>query len=126
MFIESGTFRTACSRSTATAKTTSFSTASGATPTTETSRTRQGDNSAEVVYDYWNWFHIVQDDCELKIKHVMNMHLKVTREIPLTKVERLWNGPSLRGVKPVLVCFQLFKDKEEVLRKSNMLLKVEL
>ena len=56
----------------------------------------------------------------------MNMHLKVTREIPLTKVERLWNGPSLRGVKPVLVCFQLFKDKEEVLRKSNMLLKVEL
>ena len=54
------------------------------------------------------------------------MHLKVTREIPLTKVERLWNGPSLRGVKPVLVCFQLFKDKEEVLRKSNMLLKVEL
>ena len=60
----------------------------------------------------------------MKIKHVMNMHLKVTREIPLTKVERLWNGPSLRGVKPVLVCFQLFKDKEEVLRKSNMLLKV--
>ena len=76
--------------------------------------------------DYCNWFHIIQDDCELKIKHVMNMHLKVTREIPLTKVERLWNGPSLRGVKPVLVCFQLFKDKEEVLRKSNMLLKVDL
>ena len=67
-----------------------------------------------------------QDDCELKIKHVMNMQLKVTREIPLTRVERLWNGPSLRGVKPVLVCFQLFKDKEEVLRKSNMLLKAEL
>ena len=67
-----------------------------------------------------------QDDCELKIKHVMNMHLKVTREIPLTKVERLWNGPSLRGVKPILVCFQLFKDKEEVLRKSNMLLKARV
>ena len=66
------------------------------------------------------------DDCQLKIKHVMNMQLKVTREIPLTRVERLWNGPSLRGVKPVLVCFQLFKDKEEVLRKSNMLLKAEL
>ncbi len=29
------------------------------------------------------------------------------REIPMTKVVRLWNGPSFRGVKPVLVAFQV-------------------
>ena len=41
------------------------------------------------------------DDCERRIKRIMNTHLRVTREIPLTKVERIWNGPSFRGVKPV-------------------------
>ena len=36
---------------------------------------------------------------------------------------RLWNGPSFRGFKPILVSFQLFKDKEEILRKNNLLQK---
>ena len=30
---------------------------------------------------------------------------KVTREIPLVKVIRLWNGPSFRGYKPIQVLF---------------------
>ena len=64
-----------------------------------------------------------QDECEQTIKHIMNVQMQVTREIPLTKVIRLWNGPSFRGVKPILVSFQLYKDKEEILRKNSMLLK---
>ena len=64
-----------------------------------------------------------QDECEHTIKHIMNIQMQVTREVPLTKVTRLWNGPSFRGVKPILVSFQLYKDKEEILRKNSMLLK---
>ena len=63
------------------------------------------------------------DECERIIKGVMNTHMQVTREIPLAKVIRLWNGPSFRGFKPILVSFQLFKDKEEVLRRNNLLQK---
>lgn len=62
-----------------------------------------------------------QDDCETRIKDIFNTYLQVTREIPLTKVQRLWNGPSFRGFKPVLVSFQLFKDKEDILRKAHLL-----
>ncbi len=47
----------------------------------------------------------------------------MTREIPLTKVDKLWNGPSFRGVKPIRVSFQLFRDREEILRKAPKLLK---
>lgn len=43
------------------------------------------------------------------------------REITFTKVNRLWNGPSFRGLKPILVTFHLFKDKEDILRKSALL-----
>ena len=47
--------------------------------------------------------------------------LQVRREMVFTKVARLWNGPSFRGLKPILVTFHLFKDKEEILRKSKLL-----
>ena len=64
-----------------------------------------------------------QDDCERLIKSIMNNFMQVTREIPLAKVTRLWNGPSFRGFKPIQVSFQLFKDKEEILRKNQLLQK---
>ena len=41
----------------------------------------------------------------------------------MTKVEKLWNGPSFRGTKPVLVSFQLLRDREEILRKAPRLLR---
>ena len=63
------------------------------------------------------------DDCERVIKSIMNTYMQVSREIALTKVTRLWNGPSFRGFKPILVSFQLWKDKEEILRKNNLLQK---
>nr|XP_040575713.1 uncharacterized protein LOC121124618 [Lepeophtheirus salmonis] len=63
------------------------------------------------------------DESERLIKSFLNIYLRVSREIPINKGIRLWNGPAFRGVKPLLVCFQLFKDKEEILRKSASLLK---
>ena len=64
-----------------------------------------------------------QDECEKLIKGIMNNYMQVTREIPLTRVIRLWNGPSFRGFKPIQVSFQLWKDKEEILRKNGLLQK---
>ena len=46
---------------------------------------------------------------------------QVRREMVFTKVARIWNGPSFRGLKPILVTFHLFKDKEDILRKSSLL-----
>ena len=43
------------------------------------------------------------DECEKIIKSIMNKYMQVTREISLAKVTRLWNGPSYRGFKPILV-----------------------
>ena len=63
------------------------------------------------------------NDCERLIKSIMNNFMQVSREIPLAKVMRLWNGPSYRGFKPIQVSFQLFKDKEEILRKNQLLQK---
>ncbi|XP_023346549.1 uncharacterized protein LOC111715457 [Eurytemora carolleeae] len=64
-----------------------------------------------------------QDECEQLIKNIMNTYMQVTRDIPLIKVSRIWNGPSFRGFKPIQVTFQLWKDKEEILRKNNLLQK---
>ena len=49
------------------------------------------------------------------------MRYQVRREMVFTKTARLWNGPSFRGLKPILVTFHLFKDKEDILRKSGLL-----
>ena len=65
-----------------------------------------------------------QDECEAMIKHLLSKQMGVTREMPLTKVQRLWNGPTFRGSKPILVSFHLYKDKEEILRKNAAYLKV--
>ena len=67
-----------------------------------------------------------QDECEAMIKHLLSKQMGVTREMPLTKVQRLWNGPTFRGSKPILVSFHLYKDKEEILRKNAAYLKVQL
>jgi hypothetical protein len=53
--------------------------------------------------------HRPQDDCEKRVKSLLKTHLQMSREIPMTKVARLWNGPSFRGFKPVLVAFQVHR-----------------
>ena len=47
------------------------------------------------------------DECERLIKGIMSKYMQVTRELPLTKVIRLWNGPSFRGFKPLQVEIKL-------------------
>ncbi len=43
------------------------------------------------------------------------------REIPLIRVKRSFNGPEVRGQRPVVVCFEKWSDKDEIMRKSKLL-----
>ena len=52
---------------------------------------------------------------------IVKSSLALRREIVLTKVSRLYTGPEVSGCRPVVVTFEDFKDREEVLRKTSML-----
>ena len=43
--------------------------------------------------------------------------MSIKREMPITKASRVYSGPEVRGTRPVLVTFESFKDRDEVLRK---------
>ena len=49
------------------------------------------------------------DECEARVKQLLAVNFRISREIPLIRVARVNNGPSFRGVKPVLVTFQVYK-----------------
>ena len=52
---------------------------------------------------------------------IVKSSLALRREIVLTKVSRLYTGPEVSGCRPVVVTFEDYKDREEVLRKASML-----
>ena len=45
--------------------------------------------------------------------------MSIKREMPITKASRVYSGPEVRGTRPVLVTFESFKDRDEVLRKVS-------
>merc|ERR1712079_442693 len=51
----------------------------------------------------------------------MKTSLGMRREIPVIKASRVLTGPEVVGSRPVLVTFETFRDKEDVLRKSTLL-----
>ena len=58
---------------------------------------------------------------ESKVKAVINKHMRISRDVPMSRVRRTSNGPEVRGCKPVTVCFEKYTDKDEVLRKAKLL-----
>jgi hypothetical protein len=57
----------------------------------------------------------------LKVRDVITKNLRITREVPIMRVKRTTNGPEVRGCKPVTVYFDRWQDKDDILRKSQML-----
>jgi hypothetical protein len=57
---------------------------------------------------------------ESKIRDVIRHNLQISREVPIIKVRRTPNGPTVRGSKPITVCFEKWGDKDEILRKANL------
>ena len=47
--------------------------------------------------------------------------LMLKREMVIKKASRIYTGPEVSGCRPLLVTFEDFKDREEVLRKTAML-----
>ena len=54
-----------------------------------------------------------------KITSLIKAHVSIKREMPITKASRVYSGPEVRGTRPVLVTFESFKDRDEVLRKVS-------
>ena len=52
---------------------------------------------------------------------MLKTNLSIKRDIVVSAASRIMTGPDVVGTRPVLVTFQEFKDREEVLRKSGVL-----
>ena len=55
------------------------------------------------------------------MREVILRKLRISRDVPVMRVKRTTNGPEVRGCKPVTVYFEKWQDKDEVLRKNNLL-----
>ena len=53
--------------------------------------------------------HESMDCLESKIKGVLRTNLNIGREIPIVRLQRIFNGSDVRGYKPVVVNFQVNK-----------------
>ena len=53
--------------------------------------------------------HESMDCLESKIKGVLRTTLNIGRDIPLVRLQRIFNGSDVRGYKPVVVTFQVFE-----------------
>jgi len=58
---------------------------------------------------------------EEKVRDMFHKKLHISRDIGMSRIGRVWHGPDFRGHKPIQVCFVLYRDKEEVLRKARLL-----
>ena len=63
----------------------------------------------------------IQSQLEQKIYDIIKQIFQISRDVPLVKISRMISGPEVRGCRPVLVNFVHWKDREEILRKSNFL-----
>ena len=52
---------------------------------------------------------------------MLRTNLNIKRDITVTCASRVMTGPDVVGCRPVVVTFEEFKDREEVLRKAGVL-----
>jgi hypothetical protein len=52
---------------------------------------------------------------------LIHLKLYIMQEISITSVSRMYAGPDVHGCRPVLVTFEDFNEREEVLTKSKVL-----
>ena len=57
----------------------------------------------------------------MKISSIIKNNLEFRREISVSSVNRLMDGPKISGSQPVVVTFHKFEDKEEVLKRAGLL-----
>ena len=52
---------------------------------------------------------------------LLNVFSAYHRDIPILRVKRSYNGPEVRGSRPVTVYFEKWSDKDEIMRKAKLL-----
>ena len=57
----------------------------------------------------------------LKVNTMLRTNMNIKRDITVTCASRVMTGPDVVGCRPVVVTFEEFKDREEVLRKAGVL-----
>lgn len=57
----------------------------------------------------------------MKINSILKQTLSLRRDIVITKAARMQTGPDVGGCRPIVVTFEDFNDREQVLRKAAML-----
>ena len=76
-----------------------------------------------IFYGIPNAEHETENNLIVKVKEVIKLNMKVRRELVITTASRMFTGPEVMGCRPVLVTFEEFKDREEVLKKSQCIKK---
>ena len=56
-----------------------------------------------------------------KVQDIIKTNMNISRDLGITSVSRILTGPTIQGCRPVLITFDSFKDREEVLANSKFL-----
>ena len=56
-----------------------------------------------------------------KVLALIRVNLNIKRNITIISVSRMYTGPEVHGCRPILVTFEDFNEKEEVLKTSKLL-----
>ena len=76
-----------------------------------------------IFYGIPNEGHEKENKLIMKVKELIKANMKVRRELVITTASRMFTGPEVFGCRPVLVTFEEFKDREEVLKNSKFIKK---
>jgi hypothetical protein len=56
----------------------------------------------------------------IKVKSIISIKLNIKRNINVASASRMFNGPEINNCQPIVVTFEEFQDKEEVLKISKL------
>ena len=76
-----------------------------------------------IFYGIPNETHEKESKLLDKVKDLIKANMRIRRELVITTASRMYTGPEVFGCRPVLVTFEEFKDREEVLKNSRFLKK---
>ena len=76
-----------------------------------------------IFYGIPNETHEKESKLIDKVKELIKANMRIRRELVITTASRMYTGPEVFGCRPVLVTFEDFKDREEVLKNSRFLKK---
>ena len=56
----------------------------------------------------------------MKVKSIISNKLNIKRSINMLSISRMFNGPEINNCQPIVVTFEEFQDKDEVLKIAKL------